>query len=92
MYRNILSPTIINYISYIEICNNYICTYRRYSNDKINVKHGKMTGLASPNIDGIPHVKSPAVKDRLIAGILETDVLKEQYLPCENGYYRIEIC
>lgn len=49
-----------------------------------------MTGLASPNIDGIPHVKSPAVKDRLIAGILETDVLKEQYLPCENGYYRIE--
>ena len=40
----------------------------------------KMTGLGSPNMDGMPHAHNPkAGEERILNGIEEIDILKERY-------------
>ena len=51
-----------------------------HTEDEIKEERNKMVSLASPVIDGMPHVSDPSAgEDRLIAGIEEIDVLKERY-------------
>ena len=47
---------------------------------KIEEEREKMTGLGSPNMDGMPHAYNPtAAEDRILKGIEEIDILKERY-------------
>ncbi len=46
----------------------------------IREEREKMTGLASPGWDGMPHAHNPqAGEDRILKGIEEIDILKERY-------------
>lgn len=51
------------------------------STDKdITAEREKMTGVGSPNMDGMPHAYNPsAAEERIAGGIDEIDVLKERY-------------
>ena len=51
------------------------------STDKdITAEREKMTGVGSPNMDGMPHAYNPsASEERIAGGIDEIDVLKERY-------------
>lgn len=47
---------------------------------RIRQEQLQMTGLASPNMDGMPHTHNPkAGEDRILNGIEEIDILKERY-------------
>ena len=47
---------------------------------RIKQEQSKMEGLASPNMDGMPHMHNPkAGEDRIVNGIEEIDILKERY-------------
>ena len=48
--------------------------------DDIKAKYGKMVGVGSPNVDGMPHAHDPkAGEERIVNGLEEIDVLKERY-------------
>ena len=51
------------------------------STDKdIAAEREKMTGVGSPNMDGMPHAYNPSAAEERIAGSIdEIDVLKERY-------------
>ena len=50
------------------------------TDQEIREEREKMTGLGSPNWDGMPHAHNPnAGEERIIKGIEEIDVLKERY-------------
>ena len=51
------------------------------STDKeITAEREKMSGVGSPNMDGMPHAHDPsAAEERIAGGIDEIDVLKERY-------------
>ncbi len=47
---------------------------------RIRQEQSRMAGLASPNMDGMPHTHNPqAGEDRILNGIEEIDILKERY-------------
>lgn len=51
-----------------------------HTDDEIKAAYEKMSGVSSPQFDGMPHSHNPqAVEDRIIKGIEEIDVLKERY-------------
>ncbi len=48
--------------------------------DSIKAEREKMSGLASPGWDGMPHGHNPgAGEDRILDGLEEIDLLKERY-------------
>ena len=48
--------------------------------DSIKAEREKMSGLASPNWDSMPHMSNPgAGEDRILDGLEEIDILKERY-------------
>lgn len=51
-----------------------------HTDDEIKAAYQKMSGVSSPQYDGMPHSHNPqAGEDRIIKGIEEIDVLKERY-------------
>lgn len=51
-----------------------------HTDDEIKAAYEKMSGVSSPQFDGMPHSHNlQAVEDRIIKGIEEIDVLKERY-------------
>lgn len=51
-----------------------------HTDDEIKSAYEKMSGISSPQYDGMPHSHNPqAGEDRIIKGIEEIDVLKERY-------------
>lgn len=51
-----------------------------HTDDEIKAAYEKMSGISSPQFDGMPHRHNPqAAEDRIIKGIEELDVLKERY-------------
>ncbi len=51
-----------------------------HTDDEIKAAYEKMSGVSSPQSDGLPRTLIPhAVDDRMIKGIEEIDVLKERY-------------
>lgn len=47
---------------------------------RIRQEQSRMVGLASPNMDSMPHIHNPqAGEDRILNGIEEIDILKERY-------------
>lgn len=51
-----------------------------HTDDEIKNAYEKMSGISSPQYDGMPHSHNPqAGEDRIIKGIEEIDVLKERY-------------
>ena len=50
------------------------------TDDEIRAAFEKMSGVGSPQPDGMPHAHNPhAVEDRMVKGIEEIDVLRERY-------------
>lgn len=51
-----------------------------HTDEEIKAAYEKMSGVSSPQFDGMPHSHNPqAAEDRIIKGIEEIDVLKERY-------------
>lgn len=51
-----------------------------HTDDEVKSAYEKMSGVRSPQFDGMPHSHNPqAGEDRMIKGIEEIDVLKERY-------------
>lgn len=51
-----------------------------HTDDEIKNTYEKMSGISSPQVDGMPHSHNPqAAEDRIIKGIEEIDVLWERY-------------
>lgn len=51
-----------------------------HTDDEIKAAYEKMSGISSPQYDGMPHSHNPhAAEERIIKGIEEIDVLKERY-------------
>lgn len=51
-----------------------------HTDDEIKSAYEKMSGVSSPQFDGMPHSHNPhAAEDRMVKGIEEIDVLKERY-------------
>lgn len=51
-----------------------------HTDDEIKAAYEKMSGISSPQFDGMPHSHNlQAAEDRIIKGIEEIDVLKERY-------------
>lgn len=51
-----------------------------HTDEEIKAAYEKMSGISSPQFDGMPHSHNPqAAEDRIIKGIEEIDVLKERY-------------
>lgn len=51
-----------------------------HTEDEVKNAYDKMSGISSPQFDGMPHSHNPhAAEDRMIKGIEEIDVLKERY-------------
>lgn len=51
-----------------------------HTEDEVKNAYDKMSGVSSPQFDGMPHSHNPhAAEDRMIKGIEEIDVLKERY-------------
>ena len=51
-----------------------------HTDDEIKSAYEKISGVRSPQFDGMPHSHNPqAGEDRIIKGIEEIDVLKERY-------------
>ena len=51
-----------------------------HTDGEIKSTYDKMSGVSSPQFDGMPHSHNPhAAEDRMIKGIEEIDVLKERY-------------
>ena len=50
------------------------------TDDEIRAAFEKMSGVSSPQPDGMPHAHNPhAAEDRMVKGIEEIDVLRERY-------------
>ena len=50
------------------------------TDDEVLEVRDKMTGVGSPNWDGMPHAHNPSAgEDRILKGIEEIDILKERY-------------
>ena len=50
------------------------------TDDEIKRTYEKMTGIGSPNYDGMPHAHNRnAGEERLLNGIVEIDLLRERY-------------
>ena len=50
------------------------------TDDEIKRVHEKMTSVGSPKWDGMPRTHNPqAGEERILAGIVEIDILKERY-------------
>lgn len=50
------------------------------TDDEIRAAYEKMSGVSSPQPDGMPHAHNPhAAEDRMVKGIEEIDVLRERY-------------
>ncbi len=50
------------------------------TDDEIRAAYEKMSGVSSPQPDGMPHAHNPhAGEDRMVKGIEEIDVLRERY-------------
>ncbi len=50
------------------------------TDDEIKKEFEKMTTVASPNFDGMPHAYNPkAGEERMLDGIDQIDILKERY-------------
>lgn len=50
------------------------------TDSEITAEREKMTGVGSPNMDGMPHAHDPsAAEERIAGGIDEIDVLRERY-------------
>jgi len=50
------------------------------TDDEIRAAYEKMSGVSSPQPDGMPHAYNPhAGEDRMVKGIEEIDVLRERY-------------
>ena len=48
--------------------------------DEMKAAYEKMSGISSPQFDGMPHSHNPhAAEERIVKGIEEVDVLKERY-------------
>lgn len=51
-----------------------------HTGDEIKEAYRRMSGIGSPQLDGMPHAHNPqAGEERIIKGIDEIDVLKERY-------------
>lgn len=51
-----------------------------HTDDEIKAAYEKMSGVSSPQFDGMPRSHNPqAAEDKIIKGIEEIDVLKERY-------------
>lgn len=51
-----------------------------HTDEEIKAAYEKMSGVSSPQFDGMPRSHNPkAAEDRIIKGIEEIDVLKERY-------------
>lgn len=51
-----------------------------HTGDEIREAYRRMSGIGSPQYDGMPHAHNPqAGEERIIKGIDEIDVLKERY-------------
>lgn len=51
-----------------------------HTDDEVKNAYEKMSGVSSPQFDGMPHRHNPhAAEDRMIKGIEEIDVLRERY-------------
>jgi len=51
-----------------------------HTDEEIKNAHDKMSGIRSPQFDGMPRVHNPqAGEERILNGIEEIDVLKERY-------------
>ncbi len=51
-----------------------------HTDEEIKSTYEKMSGVSSPQFDGMPHSHNPhAAEDRMVKGIEEIDVLKERY-------------
>ena len=50
------------------------------TDEAIRAEREKMSSVASPNWDGMPHTHNPnATEDRILKGIEEIDIMKERY-------------
>lgn len=51
-----------------------------HTDDEIKAAYEKMSGVRSPQFDGMPHSHNPhAAEERIMKGIEKIDVLKERY-------------
>ena len=51
-----------------------------HTDDEMKAAYEKMSGISSPQFDGMPHSYNPhAAEERIVKGIEEVDVLKERY-------------
>lgn len=51
-----------------------------HTDDEMKAAYEKMSGISSPQFDGMPHSHNPhAAEERIVKGIEEVDVLKERY-------------
>ena len=51
-----------------------------HTDDEMKAAYEKMSGISSPQFDGMPHSYNPhAAEERIVKGIEEVDVLRERY-------------
>lgn len=51
-----------------------------HTDEEIKAAYEKMSGMSSPQLDGMPHSHNPqAGEERIIKGIEEIDILRERY-------------
>lgn len=51
-----------------------------HTDEEIKTAYEKMSGMSSPQLDGMPHSHNPqAGEERIIKGIEEIDILRERY-------------
>jgi len=51
-----------------------------HTDEEIKTTRDKMTGISSPQIDGMPKAHNPqATEERIVKGVHEIDVLRERY-------------
>lgn len=56
-----------------------------HTDEQIAAKRDRMVGLASPNMDGMPHAHNPgAAEDRIVSAVDEIDILQERYRQAEE--------
>lgn len=50
------------------------------TDEQIKLEEERMTGLGSPDLDGMPHAHNPqAGEDRILDGMEKIDIIKERY-------------
>lgn len=51
-----------------------------HTDEEIKTAYEKMSGMSSPQLDGMPHSHNPqAGEERIVKGIEEIDILRERY-------------